>query len=249
MASPASAQLAVNDAAANATLSSILAELQTQTTIMNEQTDRLNEIKALNEDILDAVCGKSTIGTRVAAALDTDLTNASVLPLSLLQTGLPEGFDTPSTADVQSIQRSASDLFGLARRAYAFAEQAQRIGTSGNVGTEVRRLERLGRAVMINSRLFRENALVESVEGAYSFGTYSLANMGTAKGRETSMNQVRTSADCLREDVNALNRSMLEVLSRMNHLISLQANATALDAAWMLQGLPITTAEELEPGQ
>lgn len=248
LSAPATAQVAVSDAGATAILQTILGELQTQTGIMNEQSTTLDEIKELNEDILDAICGKSTLGTRIASLTDTDYQNAGSVALQLVSDELPEGIPTPQLSDIGSIESSIRKLYGMARQAQTVADRARRtIDQVRNADSDT--AVRIGRAVLAEARRQRANVHMEAVEGALSFSAYSLSDSVSAKGREVSLDQARGAADCLREDIKALNRTNIELTRRLNHLIMLKANDVSAQATYQLQGLPLNPVNDEDQNQ
>lgn len=248
---PARAQLAVVDNTAIGVLQSILAELQSHTTILNNIHDKTTEIKSLNDDILAAICGKSTISQQVAIAEDLDFSNISLTALTTFQESLPEGITPPNPGDLEAILSATDEVFGLineaeaaaatAQRTYNTAEQTFENLTSGDVNRTLRTAKWLSRRGVQLVKDARGEALIESVRSNYSFSTYSLNQGANSKGREVSLNQARAGANCLREDVNASNQTMLEVLKRTNHLITLMGKANAMSAAEALGGLPISS--------
>lgn len=255
----AHAQLATNDAQANQTLLLILQELQTQTAIMNTQSTTLEEIKELNEDILDAICGRSnTIRQAVTTAFDPDATNVQTLAFSVFDGDLPTGVSTPTPGDLKSMLKTAKQMYGTARQIYNRAQGAinqvesiqRRIDQGGGVTlNDIRRAGRVLRTVQSEAMRQRNFVHSNAIQNSLTFSTYSLQEMPTAKGREVSMVQRRTAAKCLREDVAALNETMIELLKRINHLTMLIANGNAVKASKELIGLPVFAGPEEDDRQ
>jgi uncharacterized protein GlcG (DUF336 family) len=242
--SPATA-IPVEDAGTHALLAQMLAEMKTQTALMEEQSTTLNEIKDLNEDILDAICGKSTLGNRIASLTDTDYQNAGSVALGLVSDELPEGIPTPQLSDIASIETTIRKLYGMARQAQHTANRAKR--TVDQVSNaDLNTVARVGRAVLAEARRQRMNVHVDAVEGALSFSAYSLSDGTSAKGREVALDQARGAADCLREDIKALNRTNIELTRRINHLIMLQASDVSARATEQLQALPLNEISDEE---
>jgi len=240
--SSASAQLAVVDAQANATLQLILAEQQITNAALAEQTALLTEISLSNASILAAICNSSPIG-RTASSLLTasDEINFPSLPINLFGDGIvPKGFDLPAGTDVAGIQGGVKKVFGLGYDAIRIAEQAKRnAGRAIDAVNRVRAVasnpagavtELKGRAIaetLRRVRNARNAAWSSSMTNTLSFASYSLNEGSAAKGREGSLDLARRQSDCLREDMKAVNRTNLELLGRINHLIALQANSAA----------------------
>lgn len=245
----ARAQLATNDAQANQTLLLILQELQTQTALMNTQSTTLEEIKQLNENILDAICGRSnTVRQAVTTAFDPDATNVQALAFSVFDGDLPTGVATPTPGDLKSMLKTAKQMYGTARQLYNRAQGAinqvesiqRRIDQGGGVTlNDIRRAGRVLRTVQSEAMRQRNFVHSNAIQNSLTFSNYSLQEMPTAKGREVSMAQRRTAAKCLREDVAALNETTTELLKRINHLTMLIANENAVNASKELIGLPV----------
>lgn len=255
----AKAQLATNDAQANQTLLLILQELQTQTAILNTNKTTLEEIKELNDDILQAICGRSsTITQAVTSVFDSDATNVQSMAFSVFDGDLPVGVSTPTPGDLKSLLKTSKQMYGTARRLYNSAQGAlsqienvqRRIDQGGGVTVnDVRAASRVLRRVQADAMRQRQFVHQNSIQSSLAFSTYSLQEMPTAKGREVSMTQRRRSAKCLREDIAALNETNTELLKRINHLTMLVANQNSVSASRELIGLPVFTGNEEDDGQ
>ncbi len=253
IAAPPAVAIPVEDIGTHNALLTIVQELQGQTTIMNSQSTTLAEIKATQEDILDAICGRSSLATRIVSAADTDYQNIGSLGLQLVSDELPEGIPSPTFSDVESIEKTARQLYGLARQAQIKAGQVQRtidrVRNFDPSNVSASQVFRVGKDVLRETRRQRVNVHIDAVESALSFSTYSLADQATSKGREVSLKQARTSAKCLREDIKALTQTNAELTRRLNHLIMLMANDVSMKASTALQGLPLRTVIDEDQSQ
>ena len=250
----ASGQLAVVDAQANSSLQLILAELVKLNAAAVEQSLALAEISFSNSAILAAICGRTPIGRAAASALvENDDINIASTPINLFLDGIvPKGFDLPAVTDIQGLQKGVQDVMGLGHDALQIAQEAQRkVDQARRLQRGLRQLAddpagaakaqggRIAVEVLRRIRKARDVAWTESITKTLAFSSYSLAEGGAAKTREGSLDLARRQADCLREDMAALNRTNLELLGRINHLIALQASEASVMSATAARSAPI----------
>lgn len=231
----AKAQLAVNDAAANATLSTISSTLTAMFAEMQKQTALLTTIDTSNSAILAALCTRSVIGSTASGLIPNDAQNIVSTGVQLFDGGLlPEGFKLPSVGNVADLQRGLRKAMGLGNDVKRAAQRAKDL--VDNPGRAVERAKSAVTAKVLGQiRLARQQAWTEAVNKTMAFSAYSLGEGASAKARESTLDVARRNADCLREDVNANNRTMLEVLSRLNHMNTLMANDHLLQGTTALQ--------------
>jgi len=240
----ARAQLAVNDAAANATLSTISSTLSAILSELQKHTALLTTIDTSNSAILAAICGRSVIGSAATGLLPSDQQNILATPAKLFGNDvLPKGFQLPSIGDVGDLQRGVRQVMGLGQDVQRAAQRAKDLVENPGLAVE-RAKEAVSAQVLRRVRLARQQAWTEAVNKTVSFSAYSLGEGGAAKSRESSLDVARRNADCLREDVNANNRTMLEVLHRLNHMNTLMANSQLLHATESMQDAVIWVEPE-----
>ena len=223
------AGMAVTDATAISVLQQILAEMKAQTQVMEQQASSLEEIKALDEEILKAICPSSTVTMVGANQFDGDGFNIAATPLSLIGQDAAElGYTVPSPNDVKGLQRAMRNMLGVAAEFEDLAD---------NPNPE--RVGRMGLELVKHVQRSRAKAQADAVRKSLAYSAYSLNEGQSAKTREDTLDQGRRSAGCLREDVTASHETLLELLQRMNHLITLQANASAVDAMGEVRKMPV----------
>lgn len=221
--------LTVADPGTHQLLNSILAELKAQTQLLEQQRTTLEEIRQLDAEILAAICPSSRVTMVGNTAFDGDGFNIAATPLQLIDDDVSRlGYTIPSPNDVQGLQRMVQRVMGVAADLREVAEDP--------AGARARQMS--VRLVKIVQQT-REQAHVDAVRKALAFSAYSLNEGQGAKARETTLDQGRRSAGCLREDVTASHETNLELLRRVNHLITLDANASALQAIGEVRGLPV----------
>lgn len=221
--------MAVVDAGTHELLGQILSELQTQTKILQQQQAKLEEIKEVNSQILSAICPASTVTMVGNTGFDSDQFNVSATPLQLMSPDMAQlGYTVPSPTDVQGLQSAIRNALGVAADFKSAVDNP-----------DPARLGRMSLELVKRIQKSRAEAQADAVRKSLAYSTYSLNQGQAAKSRETTLDQGRRSAGCLREDVTALHETAIEQLRRMNHLIALMANDSAVNALDEVRKLPV----------
>ena len=234
--------IAVNDAGTHALLQTMIGHQQTQ--IANQQSivDLLTQLVTSNAALQEAMGPATSVTTSaISGAFDLDAANiASTIP-DLGFVNLPAGVSLPDLRSVDQSEKFIKDAFGLYTKTDRELRRTQRkledaIATVP--GGDPKKFYVLIKDIAAQGAA-RRDALADTVGETMTTALYSLNQGADAQANENSLDLDRRSSSNLRGDMDTLHRSILELLSRTNHMILLLGQSNALDASRALQSVPL----------
>lgn len=206
----------------NATLESVLTELGV---IKNY----LNQIRLA----IGPASTTSTVGTLSQAP---DFLNLSTIIPSAESFSLEKGVNL----DFSNLT-GLKDKMNDALRIYNTAQQTKAAFENGKFT--------LSPADITKVLTSRNSVFVSSAERALRTSLYSLGQIDAAKSTELSLDSGRRSAFNIQMKLQSLSKTQGEVLTKLNHLISLMASQIALNSAETVKNLPTEIPEFPPPAR
>lgn len=202
-----------------------------------ETNSLLQKLIDLQKQTLEAIGPSGAKGSAVSFTQDTDFDAASALMPSFETSDIPDGITLGDITDLSTAKDNVQELYGIFKSfEYALDKKDGKVAAR-----TVKDLHKLMER--------KRKAVAQQTGEAHALALYSLNQMPQAKATESVLENQRASARNLRSDTDALNRTMQQLLSRINHMIALQAKAEAMRSAKGIYDLPNSTKTAVEMGQ